>query len=69
MFPETNKRSLNLIAWEYGPTAPGALEVKTGVKAGSVVIVDDMALSEDGLSVRMRTGIVRWAKFDEMRSL
>ena len=24
MFPETNKRSLNFMAWEYGPTAPGA---------------------------------------------
>jgi len=24
MFPETNKRSRNFMAWEYGPTAPGA---------------------------------------------
>jgi hypothetical protein len=24
MFPETNKRSLNFMACEYGPTAPGA---------------------------------------------
>lgn len=38
----------------------GSLEVKTGAKAGSVVIVEDIVLLEDGLSVRMRIGIVRW---------
>jgi len=41
--------------------------VKTGVKAGSVAIVEDIVLLRDGLSVRMRIGIVRWAKFDETR--
>ena len=39
--------------------------MKTGVKAGSVVIVEDITL----LSVRTCIGIVRWTKFDEIRSL
>ena len=43
--------------------------MKTGVKAGSVVIVEDIVLLGDGLSVRMRTGIVRWRNFDEIHSL
>jgi len=68
MFPETNKRSLNFIAWEYGPTALGALSVKTGVKAGSVVIVEVIVLLKVGLSVRTWIRVVRWTKYDEMRS-
>ena len=43
--------------------------MKTGVKAGSVVIAEDIVLLGDGLSVRIRTEIVRWTKFDEKRSL
>jgi hypothetical protein len=43
--------------------------VKTGVKAGSVVIVEDIALLlKDGLSVRTWIGVVRWAKYDEISS-
>lgn len=84
MFPETNKRSLNLMAWEYGPTAPGASttgfvrpaggkgrslpEVKTGVKAGSVVIVEDIVLLKDGLSVRRVIGLIRRTKPDEIHN-
>jgi len=69
MFPETNKRSLNLMACEYGPTAPGALGVKTGVKAGSVVTGEDIVLLEDGLSVRTWIGVLRWTRFCELRNL
>lgn len=42
--------------------------MKTGVKAGSVVIVEDIVLLKGGLSVRTRSGIVRWIKSDEIRS-
>lgn len=43
--------------------------MKTGVRAGSVVIVEDIVLLKGGLSVRTWIGIVRWTKFDERRSL
>jgi hypothetical protein len=45
--------------------------VKTGVKAGSVVIVEDIVLLNDaGLTVKTWVGIVRrWAKFDKICSL
>ena len=33
MFPDTNKRSLNLMACEYGPTAPGASTAAGFVRA------------------------------------
>jgi hypothetical protein len=48
-----------------------SLEVKTGVKAGSVVIVEDIVLLNDaGLTVKTWVGIVRrWAKFDKICSL
>jgi len=56
------------MAWEYGPTVAGASEVKTGIKAGSVVTVEDIVLLKDGLSVRTWVGAIRWTKFDDKRS-
>ena len=35
----------------------GSLGVKTGVRAGSVVVVEDIVLLKDGLSVRTWIGI------------
>jgi hypothetical protein len=40
----------------------GSLEVKTGVKAGSVVTVEDIVLLKDGLDVRAWIGITCWIK-------
>jgi hypothetical protein len=58
------------MAWEYGPTVPGASEVKTGIKAGFVVIVEDIVLLKDGLSVRTQWvgRVIRRTKFDEKHS-
>ena len=43
--------------------------MKTGVRVGSVVIVEDIGLLKDELSVRTWVGIVRrWTKRDGIRS-
>lgn len=48
----------------------GSLEVKTGVKAGSVVIAEDIVLLEDGLNVRTWIWIGRyWVKFGKIHNL
>ena len=47
----------------------GSLEVKTGVKAGSVVTVEDIVLLKDVLDVRAWIGITCGIKFDERRNL
>ena len=61
------RRFLGPLAKERGT---GSLEVKTGVKVGSVAIVEDIALLKDCLSVRTWIGIVRhWIKLGEVRSL